>query len=299
MIHTLDLNFMGTTGAVAAYAIPGEDGLTLVETGPHSTLPALRAALLAHGYSLSDVRHALLTHIHLDHAGAAWALAAAGATIYVHPVGMRHLLAPERLMASARQIYGSEMDRLWGEMRPIPSERLVAVGHGETLMLGGHGFAAWHTPGHAVHHISWQLEGVVFTGDVAGIRIGSQAVVQPPCPPPDIDIPAWESSIELLSSLRPAALYLTHFGEVTAVDEHLRSLRSELSGWTEWMRPYFLDAVPTEQVIPLFERYVESQLEAAGVGAADRIRYRYANPAWMSVSGLLRYWRKATDKGLV
>lgn len=288
---------MGTSGAVAAFAVPGTDGVTLVETGPYATLPNLREALRRHGYGLEDVRHVLLTHIHLDHAGAAWALAAAGASIYVHPVGVRHLAQPEKLMASARMIYGADMDRLWGEMRPIPADRLIPVGHGESLVLGGHLFRAWHTPGHASHHIAWQFGKAVFTGDVAGIRIGSHAVVQPPCPPPDIDIPAWEESIACLSSLQPASLFLTHFGEVTDVDEHLEALRAELAAWAAWMRPYFLASAPVAEVIPRFERFVEERLSAAGVEGADRLRYRYANPAWMSVAGLMRFWKKSAPQG--
>ena len=155
-IHILDLGFMGHEQAIAAFVVEGSDGLALVETGPASTLPCLEAALAQYGWQLHDIQHVFLSHIHFDHAGAAWALAEKGATVYVHPKGLPHLAAPEKLYNSARMIYGDSMERLWGPMHPIPESQLYAPEHGQVIEAAGLHFTAWYTPGHAVHHIAWQ-----------------------------------------------------------------------------------------------------------------------------------------------
>jgi len=290
-IHTIDLNFQGLSNAVAAFVVETSDGPVLIETGPHSTLPALEQGLEAIGYSMQQVRHVLVTHIHLDHAGAAWAFAESGATIYVHPLGSAHLGNPERLMQSAKMIYQDAMDRLWGEMRPIAPERLKTVEHEEEIIIGDTVFKAWHTPGHAIHHIAWQLETVAFTGDVGGVRI-ADGLVAPPCPPPDINVEAWQTSLALLHSLDLSAIYLTHFGRVGEVKGHLDELEQRLLNWAAWMQPYFEQQTNPETITPLFQAFVHEELVASGLDAEALARYELANPSWMSVAGLLRYWKK-------
>ncbi len=294
MIKIIDLHFQGLPQTIAAFLVETTEGAALIETGPHSTLPALEKALRAEGYELADVGHVFLTHIHLDHGGAAWFFAKNGATIYLHPLGERHLENPEKLLASARQIYKDEMDRLWGDLQPIEKERLRVVGHEEEIRVGETVFKALHTPGHAVHHIAWQIDRVLFTGDVAGIKIDGGIVV-PPCPPPDIHLPDWQASIQLIKSKGFDALYLTHFGLATDVENHLSELETRLLDWANWMKPYFENNANPAEVTPLFQAYVASQLEAAGIQGEDLEKYESANPAWMSVVGLLRYWRKATQ----
>jgi len=290
-IHTIDLNFQGLSHAVAAFAVETSEGPVLIETGPHSTLPALEHGLEAIGYSLQQVRHVLLSHIHLDHAGAAWAFAETGATVYVHPMGSPHLENPERLMQSAKMIYQDSMDLLWGEMRPISPERLKTVEHGEEIIIGDTVFKAWHTPGHAIHHIAWQLETVAFTGDVGGVRIEG-GLVAPPCPPPDINVEAWQASLVLLHSLDLSAIYLTHFGRVGVVKAHLDELEQRLLNWAAWMQPYFEQQTNPETITPLFQAFVHEELVASGLDEDALARYEIANPSWMSVAGLLRYWKK-------
>jgi glyoxylase-like metal-dependent hydrolase (beta-lactamase superfamily II) len=290
-IHLLDLQFQGHSHTIAAFAVNTRAGLVLVETGPHSTLPALQHALRQAGFDENDVKHVLLTHIHLDHAGAAWYFASRGASVYVHPAGYDHLLDPSRLLASASRIYGDDMDRLWGQLRPVQASQLHVCDDREQLHIGEAVFTAHHTPGHAIHHIAWQLGQDVFTGDVAGIRIEGGPVV-PPCPPPDIHIGHWMESIRRIEQLQPQRLWLTHFGPVHSVASHLQQLRTILIDWALWIKPHAEQGKSPEEIVPAFQAYVRQQLLDAGVDETQIERYESANPSWMSVAGLMRYWRK-------
>lgn len=306
-IHTLDLGFLGIENAIASFVIEGPGGLTLMETGPASTLPHLESVLQKNGWQIADFQNVFLSHIHFDHAGAAWAFAEKGAKIYVHPKGLPHLAAPEKLYNSARMIYGEQMDTLWGPMLPIPENQLVAPSHGEIIEACGLQFTAWHTPGHAVHHIAWEAsplpsrsvgigspkegEAVLFTGDVAGVKIAGGPVA-PPCPPPDINVEDWLASIQILRDLPAETLYLTHFGKITDKNAHLDALEHRLLAWANWMKPFAEQQTPPEEIVPLFEKYVADELAAEGVDEAGQKRYEAANPAFMSVAGLLRYWKK-------
>lgn len=295
-IHTLDLDFSGIHDAIAAFIVESNHGRILIECGPASTLSVLDAQLEKKGLKRADFQHIFLSHIHFDHAGAAWAFAEAGAKIYVHPKGLPHLASPEKLYNSARMIYGDAMDRLWGPMHPIPEAQLYAPEHGEVIEVAGLTCTAWYTPGHAVHHIAWQVEmpgfdSVLFTGDVAGVCIQGGPVM-PPCPPPDIHIEDWLDSIKLLHALPAKRLYLTHFGLISDKEQHLDALLSELVLWAEWMRPFAEQQIHTEVVMPKFLDFMEERYQFYGLEAAVKDRYNTANPAFMSVAGLMRYWTK-------
>ena len=299
-IHTLDLGFKHLEHTIAAFALEGPSGLALVETGPYSTFPQLEAAIEANGWKLSDFRHVFLSHIHFDHAGAAWALARHGAIIYVHPRGLPHLAGPEKLYNSARMIYGDDMDALWGRMEPIPEAQLHAPEHGETIAAAGLRFRAWYTPGHAVHHIAWEVgpatgNPVLFTGDVAGVKIDDYPVA-PPCPPPDINLEDWLASLKLLRELPVETFYLTHFGKITDKHAHLDALENRLLAWAGWMKPYAEAQTPAPEIIPAFEAFVREELLALGVDTTGLAQYEAANPAFMSVAGLMRYWSKKLAK---
>ncbi|WP_333908751.1 MBL fold metallo-hydrolase [Marinigracilibium pacificum] len=298
MIHILDLNFRNIRESIAAFTVETNDGPVLIETGPHSTYRYLRTSMKMRGLDVRDVKHVLLTHIHLDHAGAAWKLANKEAQIYVHPRGEKHLANPERLMESATRIYGDQMDSLWGKMKKIPSERITTVDHEEVVTMGGVDFKALHTPGHASHHIAWQVGDAIFTGDVGGVKINGGPVVAP-CPPPDIDIEAWDNSIEILRSASPESLYLTHFGEISGrenVKSHLDQLQENMHRLTEWMKPY-VDAEETdERIIPEFQKIMHRILKENGATIGMLEQYEAANPSWMSVAGLKRYWVKKDNK---
>ena len=294
-IKTIDLYFLGHSETIAAYLVETSAGPALIETGPHSTLPYLKKGLQAYGYSLQDIKHVFLSHIHLDHAGAAWYFAQHGAQIYVHPFGIRHLAAPEKLMASAKRIYQDQMDRLWGEMNAIPLEQLQAIEHEQSIKIGEFEFIAHHTPGHAVHHIAWQIGEDLIAGDVAGVKVGPYPVV-PPCPPPDINVEDWQQSIQLIRNLSIQRIHLTHFGQAEDVNSLLDDLESSLIAWANWMKPYVLRQADPKEVTPLFQAYVQQQLIDKGVDKASLQRYEAANPSWMSVAGLMRYWKKREAK---
>lgn len=291
MIHTLDLHFLGHSHSIASYLVETSAGPVLVETGPHSVFPHLEKGLAEKGYKPSDIRHVFLTHIHLDHAGAAWWFAHQGATVYVHPFGYRHLAQPEKLLSSAKRIYQDQMQKLWGDMKAIPESHLVAVEHGAEFTIGDSTFKAWHTPGHAVHHIAWQLGRNLFAGDVAGVKIeGGKVVV--PCPPPDVNLEDWKKSVELLKSLNLERLYLAHFGVIENANEHLDEVIDCLWDWADWIKPFWESGKSAEEITPHFQAYTEQQLIDFGIDEDGRAKYEAANPSWMSVAGLMRYWRK-------
>lgn len=291
MVHTIDLNFLNAGEAIATYVIPTENGAALVECGPHSTLDTLLKGLDKLGLKPTDIHTLLLTHIHFDHAGAAWWFAQQGTNVYVHPRGYKHLLNPERLYESARMIYQDKMDELWGEMHPISADVLFEVANHESVVADGVEFKAIYTPGHAVHHIAWQMEDVLFSGDAGGVKIGDGPVV-PPCPPPDIHVADWLDSIEAMKDSKAKRLYMTHFGPADNVVEHLDRLAERLKSYVEWMRPHAEAGRPAEEIVPLFVDFVEGDFRASGMSEDLILSYRAANPAWMSVAGLLRYLKK-------
>ncbi len=290
--HLIDLHFYDQEEVIAAFLVETEEGPILIETGPFSTFEKLKEGVSKAGYRVEDIKHVFLSHIHLDHAGAAWWFARNGAKIYVHPLGFRHLHDPSKLMNSAKRIYMDMMDTLWGRMEAIPENLLHQVGHEEEINIGNKRIKSWHTPGHAVHHIAWQIGDILFAGDVAGVKIGDGPVV-PPCPPPDINIEDWQNSINLIRKISPSCIYLTHYGQVTDINSHLTELETELLYWANWIKPYFEKGTAIPHITPLFQEMVQERLSSKGVVEdIHKGQYEAANPSWMSVSGLLRYWKK-------
>ena len=242
IIHTLDLNFLGLPQAIAVYLIPHAHGAVLVESGPGSTQAALQAGLAAHGFTLADVTDVLLTHIHLDHAGASGWLAQHGARIHVHPVGAPHMIDPTKLLTSAGRIYGDQMERLWGEFLPVPEERLSLVQDGEVIEIGALRFRALDTPGHAYHHYAYIFEGgaayndvadnVCFTGDVGGVRLPGPPHLRLPMPPPEFHLETWRSSIQRLGQEYDNGAFRriapTHFGIFDDPGWHLKAVADGL-----------------------------------------------------------------------
>jgi len=292
--NLIDLNFMGVPGSIASYVFDTGDGLALVDTGPSTTLPALERGLHKLGADLSDVRHILLTHIHFDHAGAAGSLAARlpRARVYVHERGAKHLSRPERLIASAAQIYGDQMETLWGEMQPVPAERLTVLHGGETLAFSGlpEGVKVHYTPGHAVHHVSYHAGDDLYVGDVGGVRIALPQSPRPPTPPPDIDLGAWAQSIALLRGLPARRLHLAHFGSYVQSAAHWDGLLANIRTDAQRVGTRLAAGEDLENVTRTFSTELQADLDAEEPGLADK--FVLACPPWMSVQGLARYFRQ-------
>ena len=214
----LDTFYQGEPGVIASYLLTGTSGAALVDVGSAASLEQLLAGLRAAGVAPREVRHIVLTHVHLDHAGAAGALLpyCPDARVYVHPLGAPHLADPTKLIASAGRIYGDQMRALWGDVIPVPPARIVPLADGAEIQVGGRTLRALYTPGHAVHHIAYyDFRGAeVFAGDVAGVRLEGIPLVRPPTPPPDLLLEDWYDSIARTVALEPKRLFLAHYGTV-------------------------------------------------------------------------------------
>lgn len=291
-IDTLDLEFQGVPHVVAAFLIRGPGGPVLVETGPATTLATLLARLAEHGVGPADVKDVLVTHIHLDHAGAAGWWARQGARIWVHPVGAPHLVDPRKLLASAGRIYGDRMETLWGEVLSAPSDRVIAVRDGATIEAGGLRFTAVETPGHAWHHHLYRVGEVAFSGDAAGILRPGSRFIDLPAPPPEFDREAWTLSLARLRGLGVRTLYRTHFGPSSDVQDELSRFELLMGQAVEWIREMLERGVERDAMVEEFGRRMREQAAAAGSGEADARGYELANPRAMSVDGITRYWHK-------
>ena len=292
-VYPLDLNFQGKATAIAVYMIPHGSGVALVESGPGSTVPALQSALAEHGYSLKDVTHVFLTHIHLDHGGAAGFLAAQGAQVFVHQNGAPHLLNPEKLIASATRIYGDKMQSLWGDFLPVAPEKLTILQDGSEVTLdGGLTVTAFDTPGHAEHHLAYFSAGYCFTGDVGGIRISSYPYLRLPFVPPELHIEKWHASISKLQTLDVRYVVPTHFGVFDDPGWHFGAIHDVLDDASRWLEQVMPADPPLEELRESFVAWMESQGREIGLPADVRHAYLLANPLGMSADGLQRYWRK-------
>jgi glyoxylase-like metal-dependent hydrolase (beta-lactamase superfamily II) len=277
-LEPLDLHHLGHERVIGSYLLETKDGPALFDCGPATCAEELKARLGERGLELRDLRHLLLSHIHLDHAGAAGVLVREhpGLTVHVSEIGAPHLIDPSRLESSARRLYGDEFDTLWGELAPVPEENVEVVG-AEVV-----GLECFPSPGHASHHVCYtDADGTLFAGDAAGVRILPSSFVLPPTPPPEIDLEAWGSTIDELERRSPERLALIHFGVAENPVRHLQDLRERLAVWAERVR----DGVDEEG----FE-----QLAAADLGP-DRKAYEQAMPFWQSYAGLKRYWDKRAD----
>lgn len=291
-IHTLDLDFQQQPETIASYLVVGPDGPVLVETGPMSTLDTLRKRLDEHGYQPGDIKHVLLTHIHLDHAGAAGWWARQGAQIYVHHVGVPHLIDPSRLLRSATRIYGDEMDSLWGAFLSAPAERVTAVEDGQAIQVAGLTFTAMDTPGHASHHHVYRLEDVAFTGDAAGIRIPGIFFVDLPAPPPEFQLEPWQATIDRLLGQEFSAIYPTHFGRLEAWRQQLEVLGGLMQVASEFVDVRMSASIERDQILDDYRAWFNARAHAAGMADNAFIQYETANPLFMSVDGIIRYWTK-------
>jgi len=292
-VDYVDLEFLGEPAIIATGILHGRLGVAVVDPGPTTSLGTLRRAMAARGFTGADVRAILLTHIHLDHAGATGTLLqeCPAATVYVHERGARHLVDPSRLLDSATRLYGEDMDRLWGEVRPVPAERVRTVGD-ERLSIVGHDVEVARTPGHAVHHVSYFLPAarLAFVGDTAGICRDSGRVVLPPTPPPDIDLEAWRVSTERILAWDPEVLFLTHFGPHRSPRVHFQNLWMRLDDWTRRVRALLAAPGTDEERARIFTTDVMDEL-ARTTSRAEAHAYARAGRFDFSWAGLARYCR--------
>jgi glyoxylase-like metal-dependent hydrolase (beta-lactamase superfamily II) len=291
-IYTIDLNFLGFSSAIATYLVPHKEGALLVECGPGSTVPNLLSGLNSSGYSVADISDVLVTHIHLDHAGASGWFAKSGARIHVHPIGAPHLINPEKLLASAERIYGEEMERLWGEFLPVPEEQLIIHQDKDYFEIGDLGFYALDTPGHANHHFVYIFEKICFCGDIGGVRMPGSNYVRLPMPPPEFHLEKWRHSLDVLRHEEITHILPTHFGSYSDPGKHLLEVENALNDVDEWMEEILPHDFPLAKVQAEFLHFEEQRAQAAGVEPNLRNVYETANPAWMSVHGINRYWKK-------
>jgi glyoxylase-like metal-dependent hydrolase (beta-lactamase superfamily II) len=291
-IVTLDLNFQTKTQAIASYLIRHNDGAALIESGPGSTLSALEAGLAKEGLSPRHITHVLLTHIHLDHAGAAGWLSRQGAQIFVHPNGAAHMLNPEKLIASATRIYGDRMSQLWGEFLPVEQNQLTVPNDAQAINIGNLEFIPINTPGHAEHHYSYLFEDLCFSGDVGGVRIPGYPYLRAPMPPPELHFGRWRESLARLRSLKFARIAPTHFGIFDDADWQLSQLQKILDATEKWLEEIMPADPPVDELRAKFEDWMNEQSRAQNL-SDDVIRaYDLANPLGMSADGLMRYWKK-------
>jgi glyoxylase-like metal-dependent hydrolase (beta-lactamase superfamily II) len=274
VLYPFDLRFLGLERAIGVYLVETDDGLALHDCGPASTLPRLEECLRELDLELTDVRHLLLSHIHLDHAGAAGAIVRRHPElqVWVSEVGAPHLVDPSKLEASARRLYGDDFDRFWGELTPVP-ERNLGIADGDTV-----GWDAFPTPGHASHHVCYLRDGVLLAGDACGVRLQPERYVLPPTPPPDIDVEAWHDSLDRIAGRDPDCLALIHFGVEGDVSDHLARLHAELDRWAGWVR----DGLSKEEFV----------VRARGSVAPDAEIHDATDLLGQSWLGLRRYWDK-------
>jgi len=291
-VHVLDTRQLGRPGIIAATALETGDGVALFDTGAESTFGNVAAELERIGARAKDVRHVFLSHIHFDHAGAAWRFGELGATVYVHPRGAPHLADPTKLIDSATRIFGDEMERLWGKIVAVPEERIRILIDNDVIQLGALEVCAIETPGHASHHHVYKWEDSLFGGDIAGVRIGNGPPI-PPFVPPELHIESWLGSLEKIRALDPAKLYLPHFGLVRdSVHSHLDQLQERVQRWSIWFRDRIRSGEDQEQLVPAFAEEEARDLLAAGASESDVLDYETADPSYMAVTAALRYWRK-------
>jgi len=297
-VYLIDTEHASRLETVGVFLLPADDGcFALIETGSAVSLPILEAGIQQAGFSPDALSAILVTHIHLDHAGAAGVLARRyGAEVYVHEAGAPHLTDPSRLLASAERIYGPEMARLWGEVMAVPEAQLRTLAGGEQVRVLGHELRVLHTPGHASHHLCFLLGDTLFTGDAAAIRLPGSAVIRPATPPPEVNLELWEASLEAMLALRPARLLLTHFGAATEPREHLLTVKERNRSWAEAI----LAGLKAGEDDTALERRItalgEAELRAAGASAEVIMQHSETSSYPMTVAGLKRYWLKHLPK---
>lgn len=295
-VWQISLPFQGEEEIVGSYVIAGQDELAVIDPGPASTADALLSALREAGFDPGNVTHLLLTHIHLDHAGAVGTLLPhmPRAKVHVYSKGAPHLIDPTKFLASAARIYGERMHELWGDVLPVPEERVTIIYDGDVLKLANRRLEIHYAPGHASHHVIFYdvHSGELFAGDAAGVRLQGIDYVRPPTPPPDLDLEAWSHTIDKLKQLRPDVIYLAHFGPVHMPVKHLERLREKLFSWGDFVLGAMRDGKGENEIAEMLEKHANADLLRVAGNELSLKRYDLSASYLMSVQGYMRYWRK-------
>lgn len=294
-ISVLDVNWTGRPRSIAAALLESNGQRTIIDPGPASTVSTLREQLLAHQLSVLELDAILLTHIHLDHAGATGSLVRENPrlAVYVHQNGAPHLIDPSRLLKSAGRLWGDDLPRLFGETLPVPAENLRILEGGESLTFGARTLDVAYTPGHASHHVSYfdDAAGVAFIGDTAGIRIDNGPYILPATPPPDIDLEVWDKSFAVILEREPARLFLTHYGYSQNPAAHIAEFRDRLHRWADAAAEALRTAGDEPAALNLFVAKSNSEIEQQ-LGSAEAEHYAFTAGINLSFLGLARYLRK-------
>jgi glyoxylase-like metal-dependent hydrolase (beta-lactamase superfamily II) len=292
IVHTIDLNFHQRAGTIATYLVPHKSGALLVDPGPGSTISTTLSEIKRYGLRAQDITDVLLTHIHLDHAGASGWWASQGATIHVHPNGAPHMVNPEKLIASAARIYGDQMESLWGEFLPVPEENLHIVQNNEDLQISDLTIRAIEVPGHATHQYAYLTGDIYFCGDIGGIRVNRLRYISIPTPPPEFHLEQWRESIQRLQSNRPVRIAPTHFGIYDDAEWHLAEVLRGLDRLESWMEEVMPSELPIETLRNLYVEHEQKRALESGLSQNDSEVQQIANPSFMSADGMQRYWKK-------
>lgn len=292
IIHTIDLNFLGRAGTIGAYLVPYTSGGILIESGPCSTTENLIAGLKTFGFEPREISDVFLTHIHLDHAGAAGWWARQGARIHVHEIGAPHLVNPEKLLASAGRLYGDTMDTLWGEFIPVPEASLSIMHDQETARIADLSILALDVPGHASHHLAYIIGDACFSGDIGGIRLSPLHYLRLPMPPPDLILEKWRQSIWHIQAYHPRRIVPTHFGVYSDAQWHLQAVLDELDEVEAWIEEQLPLNPSLEDLRRQFIEFEQALARKLGVDPSIVDAQQIANPSYMSADGIFRYWNK-------
>ncbi|WPD21290.1 MAG: MBL fold metallo-hydrolase [Candidatus Electrothrix scaldis] len=288
-LHTIDLLFQDTPGLISSYLLEGAGSLALIEPGPASTTDQLVEAIDKLGYSPSDVKDVMVSHIHLDHAGAVGWWARQGARIHVHYVGAPHLIDPSKLIASATRIYQDKMEALWGEILPVPESQVCPLYDDDRIRTADTEITVIDAPGHARHHVIYKWGTKAFTGDACGVRLSGKSYINLPAPPPEFNPVDWHSLLTRLRSENLEALYLTHFGEVTEVASHLDALDALIDQACSFFQELMQESNSKEDITEKYLAWVQEQGQAMGLKKEEVQEYEIINPSAMSVVGIMRY----------
>jgi glyoxylase-like metal-dependent hydrolase (beta-lactamase superfamily II) len=295
-LYLIDHAFLGVNGVIGSFLLGDGDELALIEAGPTPTLDTLLGGIRSLELDPASITTILVTHIHLDHAGATGSLLehTPNATVYVHPNGAEHLIDPARLLQSARRIYGDEMERLWSEVKPVPSERVKVLNDGESLDCAGRTLTAYSTPGHAGHHHAYfdSERGDLFTGDAAGVRLERVPYVRPPTVPPEFNPEAWRKSVSRMRALEPRRLHLTHFGSFDDPDWHFDDLLCRLYYWYGWATARLQHETDEQTLVRELQEFGDNELvEITGDQKLVK-HYELATAYFMTIQGIARYYRR-------